>query len=879
MPLSNIGYSTLSIVPSFRGVQEQLQKGMQGPADAVAAKAGGSAGAKFTKALVAGVAVAGTAVVAFGLKSANTFSKVGGEVSKLTRLTGGSADEMSRLRFAAEETGIDSDKLGLSLNTLSKHLGANDKAAKSVGISYRDASGKAKPLNTVLLELAGKFQSLPDGIDKNRLALSLFGKSGTDLLPFLNKGTAGLADLEAQAKKFGVVLTDDNLAAIKKNTIAHREWQAAMQGLQIQVGQYVLPALTSMAEFATRTLLPAIVVVSDFTSRYIGPAFSYAFGIAERVMGRVVDFASRVLVPAFKAAIDRTIVVLAPFAAKAVEYFDKARAFVDDRLIPALRDRLLPILQSVANFASEHLGPALAGLGAAGLVALVPQLVSVAGSIGGVIQAIAVLPAGLGLVLVGIGALAAGFTYAYRTSKPFRDAIDHIVGILKGEFQKALSDAKDFLDGFFGTFDRIDEAYGFFLIGDRVRVMVDKALPKLKEFGEFISTHIREAVEKLLPKLQELGEFISTHLNGTITAAVVVFGLLAGEIVGPIAILGLLYVKFQAVRDAVAVAIAAGATFADFFRSTVMPAIGAVASYIVEQFGNAVDFFQQIWPQVQEAVGHVMNAVRDTITVVVNVVSALWRAWGDDLLNIVVAAFGLIRDTVANVLQVVRGVIELVLALINGDWGKAWDALKGIVGAVFKEVGDIVRTESSQVQSIIGGVLGTIQQVWNGVWGGLRGVVDSVWVGIQNSVRTGVNVIITAINALITAYNLLPFHKDIGKIAPLAAVSHDIGSSPFEANFGGRRASGGDIWAGRTYLVGEHGPELRTDMGTGHIVSNPNLMRALNAASNASRDNRTSPTTSNAGLPAGTYNLVLPDGRVLTQLVVEGMRGHADEHS
>jgi hypothetical protein len=199
-----------------------------------------------------------TGVAAFGAESARKFQEVGTEVIKLSRLTGEAADSSSRLRFAAHETGVDVDQLGTSLGILSKHLAANDKAAKGAGVAYRDAKGNVKPLNSVLLDLADQFQKMPDGAEKNAKALALFGRSGLAMIPFLNKGKAGLADLEKEADKFGLVLGKDNLDAIKKNIAAQREFHAALDGLRVQVGQYVLPALAAATEGLTKFLVAGL---------------------------------------------------------------------------------------------------------------------------------------------------------------------------------------------------------------------------------------------------------------------------------------------------------------------------------------------------------------------------------------------------------------------------------------------------------------------------------------------------------------------------------------------------------------------------------------------------------------------------------------------
>src|SRR3954468_22484101 len=51
-------------------------------------------------------AAAGAATVAFAKTSVDAFKNVAGETKTLQRLTGGTAEESSRLAFAAKQTGV-----------------------------------------------------------------------------------------------------------------------------------------------------------------------------------------------------------------------------------------------------------------------------------------------------------------------------------------------------------------------------------------------------------------------------------------------------------------------------------------------------------------------------------------------------------------------------------------------------------------------------------------------------------------------------------------------------------------------------------------------------------------------------------------------------
>ena len=197
-------------------------------------------------------------IQSFASHSISAFSDTAAQVRGLQRIAGGSAEGMSRLLAAANMTGVGSEKLSTGIGLLSKHLVANDAAAKSLGISYRDAHGKLLPMDQLLPKISDKFSKMHAGPEKTALALKLFGKGGKDLLPLLNKGADGMKKLGDESDKAGTTLSGKDLAATLKNTQAKKKLHEQVQGLQISFGRVLLPALTSVTSFMTNRVLPAI---------------------------------------------------------------------------------------------------------------------------------------------------------------------------------------------------------------------------------------------------------------------------------------------------------------------------------------------------------------------------------------------------------------------------------------------------------------------------------------------------------------------------------------------------------------------------------------------------------------------------------------------
>src|SRR5450759_1000564 len=242
----------------------------------------------------AGAAIAdlGSKAVSFAKDSIDKFQQVGGETLKLQRYIGGTTESASRLRFAAEESGVGMDTLSKSVGILEKHMESNDGAWKSMGISMVDAHGKTKQMDSILPEIAEHFKNMPNGPEKTAEALKLFGKAGMDMMPFLNKGAEGISELEKQSDKFGLTLSSKDTQAVKENIMAKREWGAAITGVQVQLGQFLYPLLTKVAtEFVAmapairENLHPAFVLLGQAFGalstvvEHLGPVFS-VFGAA-----------------------------------------------------------------------------------------------------------------------------------------------------------------------------------------------------------------------------------------------------------------------------------------------------------------------------------------------------------------------------------------------------------------------------------------------------------------------------------------------------------------------------------------------------------------------------------------------------------------------
>ncbi len=203
------------------------------------------------------VGIIASKVTDFAKASVQSFETVGGESMKLQRIMGGNVEQMSALRGAAAMTGVSADTLATSMRAFSQDIEGNSKQLQGLGIATRDAAGNIRPTGDVLKDVAAVFKDMPNGAEKSTLAVQLFDEAGLDMIPMLNKGADGIADLEAKTAAYGLTLTKTDQDALAKFRASQRDLSLATEGVKTSFGKSLFPVLTE-ANTALVGLLPPL---------------------------------------------------------------------------------------------------------------------------------------------------------------------------------------------------------------------------------------------------------------------------------------------------------------------------------------------------------------------------------------------------------------------------------------------------------------------------------------------------------------------------------------------------------------------------------------------------------------------------------------------
>lgn len=184
--------------------------------------------------------------------------ETGAHMAQMAQQTGLSVEQLSALQHAATTTGASNEQLEAGLrkfaSTLSLAAGgskAQADALAAMGIRLRDANGQMVPLSQQLVNVAQRFQQMPDGINKTSLAIQLFGRQGSALIPAQGQIAQGFQEMEKQAEQFGAMLSTEDADSLEQAQRSFDVLGESVKGLLQQFIVGMAPALQAIAQALT----------------------------------------------------------------------------------------------------------------------------------------------------------------------------------------------------------------------------------------------------------------------------------------------------------------------------------------------------------------------------------------------------------------------------------------------------------------------------------------------------------------------------------------------------------------------------------------------------------------------------------------------------
>lgn len=195
---------------------------------------------------------AGTAITAPILGAAAAFSEVGDAVAKMAARTGLSTEAVSAFGFAAGQSGTDIGTLEKGVRTMQRTLDTAAQGGKAASKAFERLGVDVGALQQLspedqFLALSDALAAVEDPGERAALAMQIFGRAGTALLPMFSNGAAGIRALMAQAEQLGIVMDADTAKSAERLNDSIGELMTAFKAITVTVGAAVAPALSGLA--------------------------------------------------------------------------------------------------------------------------------------------------------------------------------------------------------------------------------------------------------------------------------------------------------------------------------------------------------------------------------------------------------------------------------------------------------------------------------------------------------------------------------------------------------------------------------------------------------------------------------------------------------
>lgn len=199
----------------------------------------------------------------------------GTQVGQLSRRLYITAGEASAMAVAIDDAFLTVEQFNTISGQLNRQLRSNEEAFNALGVKTRTSNGGFVDQRTLLLNTLDTLREYKGGTDQLLAAQTLLGRGMTeDVLQKLFDMQDNMKEATEASREMGQVMGAENVAAAKEFKKAQDNVGDAVQGVQIAVGNALIPVLTQL-----------LGILSKAAASFI-PVVSLAFkGLAVTVMG------------------------------------------------------------------------------------------------------------------------------------------------------------------------------------------------------------------------------------------------------------------------------------------------------------------------------------------------------------------------------------------------------------------------------------------------------------------------------------------------------------------------------------------------------------------------------------------------------------------
>lgn len=180
------------------------------------------------------------------------------DLNTLAAQTGFSTEELQQMKYAADRIDVSLESITGAASRLKRNMTSTSSdvtaAWSRLGVSVRDTNGNLRNSNQVFSEVIKALSEVENETEKDTLAMTLFGRSADELAGIIDDGGTSLKQYGDEAKKAGLILSQDTLNGLNKVNDRLDKLKAQMQGVIAVNGAKVVEAFLPLIESAAEGL-------------------------------------------------------------------------------------------------------------------------------------------------------------------------------------------------------------------------------------------------------------------------------------------------------------------------------------------------------------------------------------------------------------------------------------------------------------------------------------------------------------------------------------------------------------------------------------------------------------------------------------------------
>jgi len=219
----------------------------------------------------------------------------------------------------------------------------------------------------------------------------------------------------------------------------------------------------------------------------------------------------------------------------------------------------------------------------------------------------------------------------------------------------------------------------------------------------------------------------ATMLGASVAAIATPILLIIAAIGALVAIGTALYKNWDSIREYAATVWAA-------ILGVIQPAVEAIKSFILNEFGAVKEWWMEIWPDLKQAFENIWNGIKTFIETLINQIVAIFKWAWPYIQQIIQTVWGVIKTVIESALRIIMDIISAFAMLFTGNWSSLWNNIKDILSAIWDVIKSVIGGALNIIQTIISAAWNVISSVTSTVWNGIKAFFDGIWNGIQKGV-------------------------------------------------------------------------------------------------------------------------------------------------